>query len=110
MLTTEITEPIAGRPLLKALGINTKDLFGAAVERPGNTVDVATLKASDEYTSGTVAKIISKGTYHQDKGVLYDMYSGEDEALLDFGNDNVVEIYEGISQALRKAVGSGITE
>ena len=71
--TTVITEPIVGRSLFEALKINPKDLLAAALDRLRNTLDFATLNASDEYTDGTVAKIISQGMYHFDKVVLSDL-------------------------------------
>ena len=40
---SEMAEPILGRPILEALGINTRDLLAAAVDKVGSSLDVSHL-------------------------------------------------------------------
>ncbi len=54
-------EPLLGRPVLQALGLDAQELPSAACDRHKGLVDAADLVAGDERIVASVARIVSQG-------------------------------------------------
>ena len=106
---SEMAEPILGRPILEALGINTRFLIAAAVDKVGSSLDVSHLDGYQGSPGGSVARVLNEGIYHRDKGMTSDEYDDEDEAWLDLGKDTEQEVDNAILNAVQKAEDNGIS-
>ena len=106
---SEMAEPILGRPILEALGINTRDLLAAAVDQVGSSLDVSHLDGYQGSPGGSIARILNEGIYHRDKGMTSDEYDDEDEAWFDLGKDTEQEVDNGILNAAKEAEDNGIS-
>jgi len=103
--TTETPEPLLGRPVLEALGINTKELLMAARSRMGESVD---LSGVSEYSEGSISRILSEGVYHGDRGLNDALYDTE-EQWLELGIDTEAEMTEAILKSVEDAKLNGIS-
>ncbi len=50
-------EPLLGRPVLEALGLNKKDILAAASDRFNGTIDLAEVMPNDPSMSGKLARV-----------------------------------------------------
>ena len=94
-----VGDPLLGRPLLEALGPNTRDILAAAAEKHAGVVDVSALVGTDPANapSGRVARIL-EGVYHAD-GAADDAdleEEDEDEADLQEGAEESMALVEGL--------------
>ncbi len=55
-----VPDPLLGRAVLEALGINTKELLEAAIGKIGTSVDVDKLMGHQSYPDGSIARIIKE--------------------------------------------------
>lgn len=64
-----VDEPLLGRPLLEALGLNTREILAAAADKHHGQVDVSTLcqQYIDLQPDGRIARVL-EGFFHADGG------------------------------------------
>jgi len=103
--TTATPDPLLGRPVLEALGINTKELLIAARSRMGESVDLAGIP---EYSEGTISRIMSEGVYHGDRG-MNDVLFDSEKQLLELGIDTEDEINDAIEDSVKDAKENGMS-
>lgn len=68
----EMDEPLLGRAVLEALGLGTQELLAAACDRHQGLVDAADIVTADERNDASVARIISQGIFHSERGISND--------------------------------------
>lgn len=61
--TQPCPDPLIGRPILEALGLDTQTLLIAACDRHEGNVDAQNLLLEDDYAEGSVVRIL-EGIYH----------------------------------------------
>ena len=105
----DVSETLLGRRTLEALGINTKELLAAAVDRMGSSVDIGVLLPQQNFPEGKLSRILSQSLFHQDKGVMGESYDDEEESWLDLGQDTKAEMDEAINKAVLSAAANGIS-
>lgn len=91
METDEVVlDPLLSRPLLEALGINTRDILAAAAEKHSRIVDVKTLlnPKDDLNSNGRVFRII-EGLFQVNNGA-YDVDLYDEDVWLNLGPKNSV--------------------
>ena len=105
-----VGDPLLGRPLLEALGPNTRDILAAAAEKHAGVVDVSALVGTDPANapSGRVARIL-EGVYHADGGAD-DADLDEEDGWLDLGPEDPLEKEKTLNQKLQEAREKGMTE
>jgi hypothetical protein len=54
----QVPEALLGRPILEALGLNTKELLAAACDRFNGVADAEQLLTPESHAQGTVARLI----------------------------------------------------
>lgn len=92
------------------MGLDTKGLE-AACNRFKGVVDVDTLTPTDNYKSGTIARILSPGIFHSDPSVEGNGDAEEQrEYDLDFGIVTEAELQEVLDKLLLEAKDKGLTE
>ena len=105
----DVSEPPLGRPTLEALGIKTKELLAAAVDRMGSSVDIGVLVPRQNFPEGKLARILNQGLLYQEKAVMSESFDDEDESWLDLGQDKKAKMDEAISKAVLSAAQNGIS-
>lgn len=108
--TTDVGEPLLGRPVLEALGINTKELLVAAIDRMGHSIDIGSLVPIEDYPEGSVARLMHQGIFHSNGGYVADQGDKEDDTWLDLGEDTEAEVDEALEKLVQEAVDNGISE
>ena len=105
--TQHVPEPLLGRPLLYALGMDAEDTLTAASIAHNGSVDVSKLtSASNELPDGSVARVISEqGMFHHSgsfEDAAYDM--GQDT---EFGEDTKEDIDHPFASLVASATENG---
>ncbi|CDF35330.1 unnamed protein product [Chondrus crispus] len=108
--TTEVGEPLLGRPVLEALGINTKELLVAAIDRMGHSIEIGSLVPDEVYPKGSVARLMHQGIFHSDGEYVADHGDSEDDTWLDLGEDTASEIDQALERLVQESVDNGISE
>ena len=105
-----VGDPLLGRPILEALGLNTRDILAAAAEKHAGVVDVAALFGAGSYHKprGKVARIL-EGVYHADGGAD-DADLDENDGWLDLGPEDPSEKEKVLAQKILEAREQGMTE
>ena len=105
-----VGDPLLGRPLLEALGLNTRDILAAAAERHSGVVDVSTFfgTGSDHSPSGKVARIL-EGVFHADGGAD-DADLDEDDGWLDMGPEDPSEKEQVRKKRVQEASEKGMSD
>lgn len=105
----KLAEPLLGRPLLEALGLNTRDLLAAAATRLAGTVDAASFPESlDEHGDGRVSRVL-EGVFHEDGGAHDDETDEQAVEWCDLGPESEAEWEAALDSKLREATANGIT-
>lgn len=110
-LVTEqpVAEPLIGRPLLEALGLNTRELLAAAADRFAGSIDAERLLGTfAERGDGRVSRIM-EGVFHADGGeddMADDDAQGE---WCDIGEETTQEWEDSLSDRLAQAKGNGMS-
>lgn len=91
----EVPECLLGRPILEALGMDTKEILEAAIDKHGGAIDASLLLPSGSHREGSVARLLASGLYHSD-GALHedDGIEGTDYQVVDLGIDTEEEIQD----------------
>ena len=64
MAIQDVKEPLLGRPILRALGLNTKEVLEAACDKFKVSVDANKLLPDEDYPEVSIARFLSSGIYH----------------------------------------------
>jgi len=103
-----VGEPLLGRPLLEALGLNTREILSAAAEKHSGVVDVSALMEYDSKPpTGRVARIL-EGVYHATGGVD-DTDLDEEDSWLDLGPEDSEEKGRILAEKLKEAEENGLS-
>ena len=71
-------EPLLGRPVLEALGLDCRKVLAAAADRHGGTIDVSNLVANKiDFRPGRIGRVLD-GIFHADGCLLYTSPSPRD--------------------------------
>ncbi len=93
-----VPEPLLGRPLLEALGLDTKETLAAACDKYEGSVDAKEIMNELAYANGSIARILDTGIYHSDNAVEED--GTEDIDWLDLGQDTKEELDSAMMKVL----------
>ena len=108
--TTDVPEPIPGRPALELLEINTRELLAAAVRKLGSCIDMSENANPQGNPKGTVARIMMHhGFFHQYIALENESYDENNAGWLGLGIDAEGEMKTAIQHELKKAVANGIS-
>ena len=80
-----VGEPLLGRPLLEALGLNARSILAAAAEKHSGVVDMSTLFGTDP-EEGRISRVL-EGVYHADGGAD-DADLDDNDGWLDLGPED----------------------
>lgn len=106
--THDVDEPLLGRPILEALGLNTKELLEAAYDKYGSSVDADAILPPEDY-EGSVARLLSSGLYHSNAADEDDSISDlPEDQWIDLGEDTDAEIQEAFKRLISEARGNGL--
>lgn len=103
--TENVEEPLLGRPIQEALGLNTKKIMEAACDRYNGLVDANDILEEQECSIGSVAKILTNGIFHSARGA--ECSAGEIRQEL--GEDSSEELDDALRTILEKAESNGIS-
>lgn len=103
-------EPLLGRPVLEALGFNTRDTLAAAAEKHSGVVDVSTLfdDKTDFDDNGRVSRVL-EGVYHAEGGAD-DNDLDDNDGWLYLGPETPVEKETILKHKLAEARAMGISD
>ena len=109
-----VGEPLLGRPLLEALGLNARNIPAAAAEKHSGVFDMSTLFGTDPEVAqeGRVSRVL-EGVYHADGGAD-DADLDDNDGWLDLGPEDraakEIVLNQKISEAREKGIsGKGAT-
>lgn len=103
-----VGEPLLGRPLLEALGLNTQEILSAAAEKYSGAVDVSTLMDKDDKPpKGRVARIL-EGVYHA-KGGVDETDLNDEDGWIDLGPEHPAEKEVILSKKIQEAEANGLS-
>lgn len=104
-----LSEPLLGRPIMEALGINTKELLAAACDRFDGLVDVADILNTDTDTDASIARIRCQWFFHSDRAIGDNLDElDEEDSCLEFGIDSDETIQQALEKMMQQAVQVGI--
>ena len=101
----EMSEPLLGRPVLEALGLDTKGAVAAACDRLEGVFD-----AKDLVPRGfeKVARIRTEGVFHSDGALSDNAGESDDAELMDIGEISEAEIKGALKKLVDAAQENGI--
>eukprot|EP00171_Calliarthron_tuberculosum_P004706 IDg4706t1 len=106
----DMNEPLLGRPILEALGLNTKELLAAACDRLEGDVDATDILLANDYADGSCAKTIASGLYHATgKYENHNDLEDNDEMFVDIGEDTPDEISDALNTLVKTARPNGLS-
>ncbi len=107
--TKPSVSPLLGRPLLEALGLNTRNILAAAAEKLSGAVDVSTLLGTNPevYQDRRISRVL-EGVYHADGG-SDDADLDDNDGWLDLGPEDRAEKEIVLKQKLSEARAKGIS-
>ena len=105
--TKDVPEPLLGRPVLQALGLDAQETMQAASALHDGSVDVEQLlRAPDELPRGSVARVISEqGLYHH-SGAMVDA-EHDPTPTSELGVEKKEEVDEAFDKLIKEAVDNG---
>lgn len=109
-LVTEryVTTPLLGRPILEALGINTRELLAAAADRFSGSVDADQMLATlDERGDGRVSRLM-EGVFHSEGGE-HEEDDGATPVWCDIGGETESEWENELLEKVREAKDKGLS-
>lgn len=101
-----VSEPLLGRPVLEALGLNTTKLLCAAAERFNGPIDLSSV--ADIAPDGSQVARVKDSVFHHDGGD--DDSDADDRYYLDLGEDTEQEWEAALQKSLRTATKNGISK
>lgn len=104
----EMTEPLLGRPILKALGLGTKEMLAAACDRLNGYVDIDAMMTKQKKVDFKVARVLMSGIFHSDSAVTDKVGAGNDDDLLEIGIDSEADIKSALSNLVIEAADNGL--
>ena len=98
-----VGEPLLGRPLLEALGLNASNFLSAAAGKHSVVVDMSTLFGTDPEVAqeGRISRVL-KDVYHADGGAA-DAELDDNDGWLDLGPENRAEREIVLNQKISEA-------
>lgn len=103
-----VGEPLLGRPVLEALGLDCHKVLAAAADRHGGSVDISTLVGSQsDFSTGRIGRVLD-GVFHADGGAD-DADLDEDDGWLDLGPEDPVEKERVLKSKLQEAKERGLS-
>ena len=103
-----MTEPLIGRPILQALGLDARKILQSAADRLNGSFDFSSILQNDEKPTGTVARLF-EGIYHSSGGVD-DHDLRDDDGWLDIGPDSPTEKEKIINSKVDSAMENGMSK
>ena len=83
-------EPLLGRPVLEALGLDCRKVLAAAADRHGGTIDVSKLVGNRiDFRRGRIGRVL-EGIFHADGGAD-EADLDDDDGWLDLGPEDISE-------------------
>ena len=109
MTKQAVGEPLPGRPLLEALGLNTRDILASAAAKHAGIADVPELfnQHAERPTNSKIARIL-EGVYHAE-GRIDDADFDEDDGRFDLGPETLSEKENILRQKIDEARQEGMT-
>lgn len=104
----QVDEPLLGRPVLEALGLNTSDILAAAADKQHGIFDAAQFEDDNEVSGGRVARTMYTGVFHSDGGD--DEHNDGNDDWLDFGEDTEDEIKLYLDKLVDEASKNGMSD
>lgn len=101
----EVPEPLLGRPVLQALGLDTRATLEAASIEHDGVVDLAQILSPEELKEGTIARVVEGGIFHQTAPKLNAIE--EDLPVCEIGVDDKEEIDDAFKELIRSAKENG---
>ena len=103
-----VGDPLLGRPVLEALGLNTRNILAAAAVKQSGEVDVPSLFDSTPTPSGKVARIL-EGVFHANGGAD-DADLNEEDGWLDMSPEDPTEKSKVQEKKIDEASKNGISD
>lgn len=103
----EVPEPLLGKQVLHALGLDTRMALEAARVEHNGEVDISQIMSSLEETAGSVARVIEDGVFHNTVAVLDAI--DDDLPVCEFGNDSDEEVKKAIEDMVTEPGEQGFT-
>lgn len=105
----DVPEPLLGRPLLEALGLDTQEILAAAADKYAGTVDAQQLtKVIAENGPGNVARVL-EGVYHTDEAEAIAEDDPSTTDWCDLGPETTTEWEKELAARLQDASSAGIS-
>lgn len=104
-----VTDPLLGRPILEALGLNTRELLAAAADQFCGSVDAERLiGAITDTGDGRVSRVM-EGVFHADGGEDVEEDQDNDGEWCDIGDETTEEWEEALRGKLKEAEHNGLS-
>jgi len=103
-----VGEPLLGRPVLEALGLDCHKVLAAAADRFGGTVDISTLVGNQAtFSPGRIGRVLD-GVFHADGGAD-DADLDDDDGWLDLGPEDPADKERVLKTKLQEAKDKGLS-
>lgn len=102
-----VGDPLLGRPVLEALGLNTRNILAAAAEKHSGEVSVSALFSSETSSCGEVSRILEGVLLADGRGDDADL--DDDDGWLDMGPESSSEKKSVLDGKVKEASDNGMS-
>lgn len=106
----KMEEPLLGRPVLEALGLDTKKLLAAACDRLHGVFDMGGVIDEEPQVCTKIARVMFQGVFYSDGSIAGEDKIFDVDDFLDIGVDTEQQIKEALKKLLDEAIENGLTE